>query len=102
MPRLEPDNFARNIELLTRIEVIAAEKRVKTSQLALAWVPAKGRNIVPIPGTKHVPYLAENAAAMEISLTRDERARLDVAAPQGITAGERYSAHSMRILPAED
>ncbi|OFV99221.1 MAG: aldo/keto reductase [Acidobacteria bacterium RIFCSPLOWO2_12_FULL_54_10] len=102
MPRFEPDNFARNLELLKRIESIALEKRVKTSQLALAWVLAKGSDIVPIPGTKRISYLEENAAALEISLTPEEIACLENAAPMGITAGERYSAHSMRFIPAED
>jgi len=82
-PRFEGENFARNLELVERVEEIAAEKDVKPGQLALAWVLAQGEDVVPIPGTKHLAYLEENVAAAEIELSEEELRRIDEAAPQG-------------------
>jgi aryl-alcohol dehydrogenase-like predicted oxidoreductase len=90
-PRFRGDNFARNLTLVERVRELAEAKGVTASQLALAWVSAQGEDIVPIPGTKHVSYLEENAAASGIELSQDELARIDEAAPQGIAAGERYA-----------
>ncbi|OFW09190.1 MAG: aldo/keto reductase [Acidobacteria bacterium RIFCSPLOWO2_12_FULL_59_11] len=102
MPRFEPENFRRNLELLQRIEKIAAEKGCKTSHLALSWVLAQGKDIVPIPGTKRIAYLEENAAALDLELTPEELARLDEAAPPGATAGLRYPARAMQFIPPSD
>jgi aryl-alcohol dehydrogenase-like predicted oxidoreductase len=90
-PRFEGDNFARNIELLSVVEDIAGEKDVKPSQLVLAWVLSRGEDIVPIPGTKRVRYLEENAAAVEVELTPDDLRRLEEAFPYGAAAGDRYA-----------
>jgi aryl-alcohol dehydrogenase-like predicted oxidoreductase len=90
-PRFEGENFERNLELLARVEEIAAEKGVTPGQLALAWVLAQGEDIVPIPGTKHRHYLEQNVAAVEIELSGDDLRRIDEAAPQGAAAGERYA-----------
>jgi aryl-alcohol dehydrogenase-like predicted oxidoreductase len=87
-PRFTGDNFARNLQLVDRVREIAAAKQVTASQLALAWVLHQG--VVPIPGTKRVKYLEENAAAASISLAPEELAALDAAAPVGATAGDRY------------
>jgi aryl-alcohol dehydrogenase-like predicted oxidoreductase len=94
-PRFQGENFARNLELVDRVREIADEKGVTAGQLALAWVMAQsGRDggpvIVPIPGTKRVAYLEENAAAADVRLTDDDLGRLDQAAPVGATAGDRY------------
>jgi aryl-alcohol dehydrogenase-like predicted oxidoreductase len=89
-PRLQPENFQHNLDLVARVEEIAAEKNVTPGQLALAWVLARGDDIVPIPGTKRVRYLEENAAALEIELTGDDLQRIDDAFPKGATAGDRY------------
>ncbi|MGY1744699.1 aldo/keto reductase [Blastococcus sp. SYSU D00695] len=94
-PRFQGANFARNLELVDRVREIAEEKGVTASQLALAWVMAQGGRedgptIVPIPGTKRVAYLEENAAAADVELTADDLRRLDEAAPRGATAGDRY------------
>jgi len=89
-PRLQPENFQHNLDLVARVEEIAAEKGVTPGQLALAWVLAQGDDIVPIPGTKRVRYLEENAAALEIELTGDDLQRIDDAFPKGVTAGDRY------------
>jgi aryl-alcohol dehydrogenase-like predicted oxidoreductase len=89
-PRFQGENFTRNLELVERVREIADEKGATPGQLALAWVLAQGDDIVPIPGTKRVAYLEENAAASDIELSSDDLARIDAAAPAGATAGERY------------
>ncbi len=95
-PRFQGENFTRNLELVDRVREIADEKGVTATQLALAWVMAQGDRagnpgIVPIPGTKRVAYLEENAAATDVRLTDDDLRRLDDAAPAGATAGDRYT-----------
>ena len=89
-PRFQGENFQRNLELVDRVREIAAEKGAEPSQLALAWLLARGEDIVPIPGTKRVKYLEENAAAADIELTAEDLERIDEAAPHGATAGDRY------------
>jgi len=89
-PRFTGDNFYANMELVSKVKELAAEKGVKPGQLALAWVLAQGDDIVPIPGTKHIEYLKENIAAADIELSKDDLQRLDEAVPQGAAAGDRY------------
>jgi len=89
-PRFQGENFQKNLELVERVNQIAAEKGCTTGQLALAWVLAQGDDIVPIPGTRHVNYLEENIGAVDVELTDEDLKRLDEAAPKGATAGERY------------
>jgi len=90
-PRFQGENFQKNLDLVHRVEEIAVEKQCKPSQLALAWVMAQGDDIVPIPGTKRVKYLEENAAAADFELSADELERLDAAFPKGVAAGDRYA-----------
>lgn len=80
------------------MRAIAERKGVKPGQLALAWVLAKGEDIVPIPGTKRRKYLEENAAAADVHLTPGEVAELEAAVPQNEVAGERYAAANMRAI----
>ena len=94
-PRFQGENFQRNLDLVSRIEGLARAKGCTPSQLALAWVLAQGDDIVPIPGTKRVRYLEENAAAATIKLTPDDLAAIDAVAPAGVAAGERYPAAGM-------
>ena len=89
-PRFQGENFARNLELVKEIERIASEKGVTPSQLALAWVLAQGDDIVPIPGTKRVKYLEQNATAVALDLTSDDLARIEEVFPRGAAAGDRY------------
>ncbi len=89
-PRFQGDNFIKNLELVRRVEEIAAEKGVMPSQLALAWLLAQGNDIVPIPGTKRREYLEENIGAIAIELTKEDLARIDEAAPKGAAFGTRY------------
>jgi aryl-alcohol dehydrogenase-like predicted oxidoreductase len=90
-PRFQGDNFYRNLALVERVEELAAEKDVTPGQLALAWVVARGEDIVPIPGTARVAHLEENVGALEVDLTADELAELESVFPKGVAAGERYA-----------
>ena len=90
-PRFQGENFTRNLELVDRVTEIAREKGCSPGQLALAWVMAQGEDVVPIPGTKRRRYLEENVEAAEVSLSADDLARIDEAAPAGSAAGERYA-----------
>ena len=94
-PRFTGDNFARNIALVDRIEELARHKSVTAAQLALAWVLAKGDDIVPIPGTKRRTYLDQNIAATKVELTPDELDALDAILPPGAAGGDRYHAQGM-------
>ena len=89
-PRFQGDNFQKNLALVDRLQEIAEEKQATPGQLALAWLLAKGGDIVPIPGTKQRKYLEENAAALEITLSREDLDRIDEAAPKGAAVGQRY------------
>ncbi|MDQ3803721.1 MAG: aldo/keto reductase [Acidobacteriota bacterium] len=89
-PRFQGENFSKNLELVARIEELAAEKGCTPAQLALAWVLAQGEDIVPIPGTKRRKYLEENVAALEVEITPEELRRIDEVAPKGAAAGTRY------------
>jgi len=97
-PRFQGENFATNLELVARVTEMAREKGVTPSQLALAWVLARGEDIVPIPGTKRRSYLEENAGASEVELTEEDLARLDELAPKGVAAGTRYPEALMRYV----
>jgi aryl-alcohol dehydrogenase-like predicted oxidoreductase len=90
-PRFKGENFARNIALVERVQQLARARGVTGAQLALAWVLARGEDIVAIPGTKRRSYLEQNVAAAEVALTPDELAQLDAIAPRGVAAGERYA-----------
>jgi aryl-alcohol dehydrogenase-like predicted oxidoreductase len=90
-PRFTGENFQRNLDLVERVQEIAEEKGATPGQLALAWVLARGEDIVPIPGTTKREHLEENVVATEIELTDDELARLEEAFPKGVTSGARYA-----------
>jgi aryl-alcohol dehydrogenase-like predicted oxidoreductase len=89
-PRFQGENFGRNLDLVARVRERAQEKSCTASQLALAWLLAQGEDIAPIPGTKRRTYLEENVAAADITLSREDLARLDEIAPKGAAAGQRY------------
>jgi aryl-alcohol dehydrogenase-like predicted oxidoreductase len=94
-PRFQGENFQRNLDLLARVEEIAAEKHCTPAQLALAWVLAQGDDIVPIPGTKRCKYLEENAGALDVELSQKDLERIDEAVPKDIAAGTRYHPQMM-------
>jgi aryl-alcohol dehydrogenase-like predicted oxidoreductase len=89
-PRFQEENLRRNLELVAEVEMLAAEKGVTPSQIALAWVLSRGDDVVPIPGTKRRTYLEENAAAANLELSAEELERLERAFPAGAAAGDRY------------
>ncbi len=91
MPRFRGEAFAANLRLVDAVRQLAADKGVRAGQLALAWVSAQGRDVVPIPGTKRRSYLAENAGADRVELTAADLARLEEIAPPGAAAGGRYA-----------
>jgi aryl-alcohol dehydrogenase-like predicted oxidoreductase len=95
-PRFQGDNFAKNRALVARLEAIAREKGCTPAQLVLAWLLARGEDIVPIPGTKRVAYLEENLGALAIRLTAGDLARIDEAMPPGAAAGTRYPEAQMK------
>ena len=89
-PRFTGEAFEVNLRLVDAVRTIAAEKGATPGQLALAWVLARGGDVVPIPGTKRRSYLEENVGAVTVALTADDLARLDQIAPPGVAAGGRY------------
>jgi aryl-alcohol dehydrogenase-like predicted oxidoreductase len=89
-PRFQGENFTRNLELVQRVQEIAAEKGVTAAQLALAWVLHQGDDIVPIPGTKRIRYLEENLGALGVELSAEDLNRIEEVFPRGATAGQRY------------
>ncbi len=97
-PRFQGDNFQKNLDLVKRVEQIAAEKGCTPSQLALAWVLAQGEDIVPIPGTKRRKYLEDNVGALNVRLTPEDIRRIEEVFPSGAAAGERYPEHMMQLV----
>jgi len=97
-PRFQGTNFEKNLDLVRKVEEIAREKRSTPAQLALAWLLARGEDIVPIPGTKQRARLEENAQAVGIALTKSDLARIDAVAPKGVAAGARYAETGMQLL----
>lgn len=95
-PRFQQENLAINLGLLSTVEALATEKGVKPGQVALAWVLAQGKDIVPIPGTKRRTYLEENVAAVDITLSNAEIEKLSNAIPRGAASGDRYVPASMK------
>jgi aryl-alcohol dehydrogenase-like predicted oxidoreductase len=99
-PRFQGENFDKNIKLVEKLEEIAREKQVTASQLALAWVLAQGQDVVPIPGTKRVKYMEENAAAADIILSQEELAAIENVFPNNAAAGLRYPEEMMKSVNA--
>jgi len=97
-PRFQGANFQKNLDLVTALEKLAAQKRCTPSQLALAWVMAQGDHIFPIPGTKRIKYLDENVGSLNISFTKKELAEMDAIFPQHAAAGLRYPEQMMGSL----
>jgi len=97
-PRFAEGNLSRNLSMVDRLAGMAAEKKCRPAQLALAWLLTRGQDIFPIPGTKHVNRLEENAGALEVSLTPEEVARLESAFPVGAAAGTRYPEQAMKAV----
>ena len=97
-PRFQGENFQKNIALVTRVETIAREKHCTPGQLALAWLLAQGKDIIPIPGTKRRKYLEENAGALGVKLTAEDLRRINEVAPKGVASGPRYPQTMMALV----
>jgi aryl-alcohol dehydrogenase-like predicted oxidoreductase len=97
-PRFMGENLAHNVTLVKRLEEIAAEKRSRPSRIALAWLLSRGQDIVPIPGTKRVDRLTENAGALDVVLTAEEIARIESTFPVGAARGTRYPEPAMKAV----
>jgi aryl-alcohol dehydrogenase-like predicted oxidoreductase len=97
-PRFQGENFTKNLTLVERLKEIAAQKGITAGQLALAWVLAQGKDIVPIPGTKRRSYLEENIAADSIVISGAEMAEISKALPKGVAAGARYPESMMKLI----
>lgn len=98
MPRFDAANFEKNLELVDAVEELAREKGCTPAQLALAWLLARDERVVPIPGTRSIERLEENAASVGVELTRRDLDRLDKLAPMGVAAGARYPEGGMRAV----
>lgn len=97
-PRFSGENFQKNLDLVEAVKAIAADKGVTAAQLALAWVLAQGSNLVPIPGTRRVSTLEENAAAVDLELTAEDLARIEAVFPKGAASGTRYPEAGMKAV----
>ncbi len=97
-PRFQGEAFDKNLELVRRIEERAAEKGCTAAQLALAWVLARGDDVVAIPGTRNPDRVDENAAAVDITISDDELAEIDAAIPRDLVTGSRYPEEAMGLL----
>jgi aryl-alcohol dehydrogenase-like predicted oxidoreductase len=97
-PRFQGDNFQKNLNLVAKIEQLAKTKHCTTSQLALAWMLARGNDVVAIPGTKRRTYLEENLGALHVKLTPADLAEIDSIAPQGAASGPRYPEAAMHSV----
>ncbi len=97
-PRFQGENFQKNIDLVNAVAEIAKDKGVTAAQLALAWVLAQGEHLVPIPGTRRIRTLEENAAAVDIALTADDLARIEAVFPKGAASGHRYAEAARAAL----
>ncbi len=97
-PRFQGENFKRNLELVEKVKQLAAHAGMSASQLALAWVLAQGKDIVPIPGTKRRKYLEENAAAVNLDLPAALVEELKAIFPPDAAAGDRYTPGAKALV----
>jgi aryl-alcohol dehydrogenase-like predicted oxidoreductase len=101
MPRFRPENLERNLALVAGLRSIAGAKGVTVAQLAIAWVLARGPDIVPVVGTTRRDRLAEAVDALGLELSEDDLAAIERAAPPGAVAGDRYDERQMAMLDSE-
>jgi aryl-alcohol dehydrogenase-like predicted oxidoreductase len=101
LPRFTPENRQRNQPLIETLQKLATEKNISGSQLAIAWVLAKGKNIVPLIGARTRAQLAESLDALKVVLTPADIAQIEAALPATAVAGTRYDEHQMRVLDSE-
>jgi len=97
-PRFQGENFPKNLDLVRKVEEIAKEKGCSSAQLALAWVLAQGKDIVPIPGTKRRKYLEDNVGSLNVRLSEEDLRRIEAAFPRNAAAGGRYNETMMALV----
>ena len=97
-PRFQGDNLEHNLGIIRRLEEIATAKKCSLAQLSLAWLLAQGKDIVPIVGTRHSDYLADNLKALSVRLSQEDLARINEAAPLGAARGQRYPEEAMKAV----
>jgi aryl-alcohol dehydrogenase-like predicted oxidoreductase len=100
-PRFQRENLDRNLALVDALGTIAESKRATPAQVAIAWVLARGQDVVPLVGARRRNRLQEALGALELELTDDDRAAIERAVPPDAVAGERYDANQMAILDSE-
>ena len=98
LPQFQGENLERNIALAQRVQGLATTLGVTPVQVALAWLLAQGEHVAPIPGTKRLRYLEENAAAADVRLSADQLAEIDSAVPGGAVSGERYTPEGLAAV----
>jgi aryl-alcohol dehydrogenase-like predicted oxidoreductase len=98
MPRFHNENFYKNLELVEKVKGLALKKGCTPSQLAIAWVLAQGKDIITIPGTKHIKYLEQNIEAGSITLSPEDLKTIDEIVAPGLVAGERYGETQLKHL----
>ncbi|MCW0047213.1 aldo/keto reductase [Brevundimonas sp. BT-123] len=97
-PRFMGENFQKNLDLVEAVKAIASDKGITAAQLALAWVLAQGEDLIPIPGTRRIATLAQNAAAVDVDLTPEDVARIEAVFPKGAATGHRYAEAARAAL----
>jgi aryl-alcohol dehydrogenase-like predicted oxidoreductase len=102
MPRFQGENFHKNLALLRELSTLAADNRCTMAQLSLAWLLAQGETLVPIPGTKHVRYVEENAAAADLEITEGDLKRAGEIISTETISGDRYAKSQMISLDPEE
>jgi aryl-alcohol dehydrogenase-like predicted oxidoreductase len=97
-PRYDEANMHQNRTVVAALQAVAENYGVSSARVALAWLLAKGNDIVPIPGAKRRVTMEDSMAAVSLTLSSDHMAMLDAAAPIGATAGERYQRENMKMV----
>jgi hypothetical protein len=102
MPRFQGENFRKNLQLLDEFSLIARDNGCTMAQLALAWILAQGEHIIPIPGTRHLEFVEENAGSVEIALDATTLSRLDQLINQDTVSGPRYADATQQEIDTEE
>lgn len=97
-PRFMGENFQKNLDLVEAVKAIALDKGITAAQLALAWVLSQGEDLIPIPGTRRIATLEQNAAAVDVDLTPEDVARIEAVFPKGAATGHRYAEAARAAL----
>ena len=97
-PRFMGESFQKNLDLVEAVKAIASDKGITAAQLALAWVLAQSEDLIPIPGTRRIATLEQNAAAVDVVLTAEDLAQIEAVFPKGAATGHRYAEAARAAL----